>query len=173
MTVAAALKKKRPWWHWVLLVVGSLALCGELASIGQDDKPAPQGIADQQQLAATEAPEAPEATSTATESATLEPATATNEPEPTATDEPPTPEPPTAVPPTDPPPPPTAVPEPPTPAGPVNPRPDVDAGGDVDCKDFASRREAQAWWDFWHAQGVPNPGRLDGNDQDGLVCERY
>lgn len=42
-------------------------------------------------------------------------------------------------------------------------------GGDRDCADFGSQREAQA---FYEAQGGPerDPHRLD-RDRDGLACE--
>lgn len=161
------------------LGLAALLAAGGIASLGGDpatDKTSTpsQGIADPALVAATEASDA---TTTprppATPRPTDPPATATDAPPPTATPLPPTLPPPTAIPPTAPP---TAVPLPPTaapPPGPVNPRPDVDPGGDRDCKDFASRTEAQSWWNFWHAQGHPNPGRLDGNDNDGQVCESW
>ncbi|MYL50089.1 nuclease [Halobacillus litoralis] len=43
-------------------------------------------------------------------------------------------------------------------------------GPDRDCGDFSSQEEAQA---FYEAAGGPaqDPHRLDGHDQDGLVCE--
>jgi len=76
--------------------------------------------------------------------------------------------PPTAVPP------PTEVPPPPAPpTEPPPPRPEYQPVDDRDCADFSSRIEAQAWWEYWHARGHPNPGRLDGNDQDGRVCESW
>lgn len=128
----------------------------------------------------------PEDSDEPTDEPTAEPPTATEEPptatepapsdtpEPTATDEP-TIAPTATVPPTIAPtiaptqPPPPTEPPPPTPEpGPPN---DADPGANVNCSHFATRREAQAWWDYWRARGIDNPGRLDGNDQDGLVCE--
>jgi endonuclease YncB( thermonuclease family) len=44
-------------------------------------------------------------------------------------------------------------------------------GPDLDCKDFSSRAAAQACWDYCRQQGISNPHNLDGNDQDGRVCE--
>lgn len=85
-----------------------------------------------------------------------------------ATEEP-TAEPPPAAP-TEPPPPPTDA-GPPT--EPPAPRPDLLPGDPRDCKDFNSQGEAQAWWNYWHARGEANPGRLDGNDNDGNVCESW
>ncbi|GEN52830.1 thermonuclease family protein [Halobacillus faecis] len=43
-------------------------------------------------------------------------------------------------------------------------------GPDRDCSDFSSQESAQA---FYEAAGGPahDPHRLDGHDQDGLVCE--
>lgn len=43
-------------------------------------------------------------------------------------------------------------------------------GSDRDCSDFTTQEEAQA---FYEAAGGPDidPHRLDGNDDDGLVCE--
>ncbi|MGP4062116.1 thermonuclease family protein [Halobacillus sp. H74] len=43
-------------------------------------------------------------------------------------------------------------------------------GPDRDCRDFSSQEEAQA---FYEAAGGPDadPHRLDGNDNDGSVCE--
>ncbi|MYL70337.1 nuclease [Halobacillus litoralis] len=43
-------------------------------------------------------------------------------------------------------------------------------GPDRDCSDFSSQKAAQA---FYEAAGGPaqDPHRLDGNDQDGVVCE--
>ncbi|CDQ20957.1 thermonuclease family protein [Halobacillus karajensis] len=43
-------------------------------------------------------------------------------------------------------------------------------GSDRDCSDFSSQEEAQA---FYEAAGGPkeDPHRLDGNDNDGIVCE--
>lgn len=101
------------------------------------------------------------------------PTTAPPTEEPTA--EPPTEEP-TAEPqliiaePTEPPPPPTDA-GPPT--EPPAPRPDLLPGDPRDCKDFNSQGEAQAWWNYWHARGEANPGRLDGKDNDGNVCESW
>lgn len=107
------------------LGLAALLAVGGIASIGSDPAPgttAPQGIADQELVTATdERPAAtvePEATNTPRP--TRPPATATDEPEPTATLEPPT-----AVPPTEPPPPPTAVQvvEPTVPPPPPEPQP--------------------------------------------------
>jgi micrococcal nuclease len=49
------------------------------------------------------------------------------------------------------------------------PAPSAGGGGDRDCSDFSSQREAQA---FFEAEGGPgqDPHRLDG-DNDGLACE--
>jgi micrococcal nuclease len=49
------------------------------------------------------------------------------------------------------------------------PGPSAGGGGDRDCSDFSSHREAQA---FFEAEGGPgrDPHRLDG-DSDGLACE--
>lgn len=44
-------------------------------------------------------------------------------------------------------------------------------GPDLDCKDFSTRAEAQACWDYCRAQGISNPHNLDGSDRDGKVCE--
>lgn len=101
----------------------------------------------------------------------LEPeATETDEPTVVPTDEP-TELPPTAVPPTLAP---TAIPEPtqppPLPTEPPDPRPDLNAGSDLNCSDFSDGWEAQRYWDYWRARGVNNPGGLDG-DGDGDVCE--
>jgi micrococcal nuclease len=44
---------------------------------------------------------------------------------------------------------------------------DARRGGDLDCSDFPTQEEAQEVLDR-----VPsNPNRLDGADQDGVVCE--
>lgn len=40
-------------------------------------------------------------------------------------------------------------------------------GGDKDCKDFATQREAQR---FFESQGPGDPHRLD-RDKDGIACE--
>lgn len=61
---------------------------------------------------------------------------------------------------------PTAAP----PAEAQNPRPDRDPTAGVNCGDFATRAEARAWWQYWRARGVQNPGGLDGNN-DGTACE--
>lgn len=78
--------------------------------------------------------------------------------------------------------PPTAVPALPTaapriqpaaavpPAEPVDPAPGYDPATNVNCGDFASRSQARAWWHYWRAKGVGNPGGLDGNN-DGEACE--
>lgn len=157
------------------------SLCGSIVMVSGDDAPDPTAT--------------PRVEATARPTRTTGPSPSVTHVvtrEPTATDEPPT-KVPTAVQPTSAP---TAVPvlpteAPPTaepapqiqplipqqpaapPAEPPPPRPDLDANGDLDCKHFASRREAQSWWDYWHARGVPNPGRLDGNDNDNRVCESY
>jgi micrococcal nuclease len=49
------------------------------------------------------------------------------------------------------------------------PAPSAGGGGDRDCSDFSSQREAQA---FFEAEGGPgrDPHRLDG-DGDGLACQ--
>ena len=40
------------------------------------------------------------------------------------------------------------------------------------CADFGTRTAAQRWWNHWHAQGIANPGGLDGSDPpNGIVCE--
>ncbi len=43
----------------------------------------------------------------------------------------------------------------------------VFAQGDLDCKDFSSWREAQA---FYESQGPGDPHDLD-RDRDGIACE--
>jgi len=42
-------------------------------------------------------------------------------------------------------------------------------GPDRDCRDFDTQAEAQA---FYEAAGARDPHRLDGEDNDGRVCER-
>lgn len=135
---------------------------------GDKDSPPAKPTAEIQRLiAATEEPAQVQPTDEP--APTAEPATAEL---PTA--EPPTAEPPTAVPATAVPVPPTEA-LPPTEASPPTevpaPRPDVDPGKNVNCSSFSGHSEAQAWWDYWHARGFENPGRLDGNDNDGDVCE--
>lgn len=40
------------------------------------------------------------------------------------------------------------------------------------CADFPNRTAAQRWWAHWNAQGIANPGGLDGsNPPNGIVCE--
>lgn len=167
-------KSEKAAWGLVGLAL-SCGLCSRLGSVDPRSGDSPTATA----VAAS--PTAAEVDDTVVPDPTATPqATATNEPsatlEPTAeppTQAPPTSVPPTAVPPTEAPAPvePTALPPPPTEAGP--PRPDVNPDGDRDCKDFASRREAQEWWDYWRARGYDNPGRLDGGKRNGIVCERY
>jgi micrococcal nuclease len=45
-------------------------------------------------------------------------------------------------------------------------------GPDLDCKDFSSHASAQACYNYCVAQGYGDPHGLDGNDNDGLACER-
>lgn len=109
--------------------------------------------------------------------ATIVEATNTAEVHPTdtaaASPEPPTEAPAPTTPPSEEPLPTTPPTEAQPPTEPPPPRPDYpDPGADRDCKDFTSGAEAQAWWNYWHAQGHPNPGHLDG-DGDGHVCESY
>ena len=52
----------------------------------------------------------------------------------------------------------------PAPAAPSRPRP---AFGDLDCPDFATQAEAQA---YFEAAGPGDPHRLDA-DNDGIACE--
>lgn len=44
-------------------------------------------------------------------------------------------------------------------------------GGDMDCKDFSSQAEAQAYFDARGGSASNNVDRLDGSDHDGIVCE--
>lgn len=157
------------------LVLTLLAACGPSAT--ETPAAAPQPFMQPQtpiHLPATEEPTA-RPTEVPTDEPTAVPATATSKPVPTKAQ--PTMAPPTVPPPTLPPPPPTEAPPAPQPLmqapEPASPRADLDPSGDLDCKDFGSQAEAQAYWDYWHARGVPNPGRLDGNDKDGKVCESW
>lgn len=45
------------------------------------------------------------------------------------------------------------------------------SGGDMDCKDFSSHAEAQAYFDARGGSASNNVDRLDGSDHDGIVCE--
>lgn len=159
----------------IAIGIGALALCGLCGMIfnrGNKDKDASS--------TATATVVAPaDAAATDLPSAATEPAPAATEPAAAPTDAPPEPtaEPATPIPteaaPVAPPATeaPTAEPAPPT--EPPAPRPDVNPDGDRDCKDFASRQEAQAWWDYWRARGYDNPGRLDGGKRNNVVCENY
>ena len=99
----------------------------------------------------TETPEPTTETATTTETDTETPT-----PKPTTTD---TPEPTPTTTET-----PTTTPE---------PTPTVeDRSGDQNCDDFDTQKEAQDYWDSQGGEaGGPNPDDLDGNDEDGVVCE--
>jgi micrococcal nuclease len=43
--------------------------------------------------------------------------------------------------------------------------------GDMDCKDFATQAQAQAYFNEHGGSATNNVDRLDGNDHDGIVCE--
>jgi len=45
------------------------------------------------------------------------------------------------------------------------------SGSDLDCSDFDKRVEAQACYDYCSEQGLGDVFHLDGEDQDGRVCE--
>lgn len=49
------------------------------------------------------------------------------------------------------------------------PKPVYPFSGDLDCKDFASQKKAQDWYDYWFPR-VGDVYRLD-RDKDGKVCE--
>ncbi len=49
------------------------------------------------------------------------------------------------------------------------PQPVYPFPSDLDCKDFGSQREAQAWFDYWEPK-VGDSYHLDGDD-DGLAGE--
>lgn len=109
----------------------------------------------------------PRPTATDEPTRTPEPPTATDAPATSApTDEPATPVPvlPTEAPPAQ------IQPAAAIPAEPVDPAPGYDPAGDFNCKDFATGAQARAWWAYWSARGVHNPGGLDGND-DGVACQ--
>lgn len=125
------------------------------------------GVGATQRAVREEATDAPRPTRTERARATVEPTATdvppteapTDEPEPTI--ELPTEAPPAAIQP--------LVAQPQAESGP--PHPEWTGDGDRNCDDFAGHRDAQAWWDYWHARGVDNPGGLDGNDNDDNVCE--
>ena len=171
------MRKTKQSTRQIAIGIGALALCGicgVMFSGGDKDKDA-SSTATATAVAPADDPAATELPSDATETApaaTEPPAAAPTDAPPEPTAEPateiPTDAAPVAPPATEAP---TAEPAPPT--EPPAPRPDVNPDGDRDCKDFVSRQEAQAWWDYWRARGYDNPGRLDGGKRNGIVCESY
>lgn len=54
----------------------------------------------------------------------------------------------------------------------TNPTPTPAPHQDKDCKDFNTHAEAQAYFDANGGSKTNNFDRLDGNDRDGIVCEK-
>ena len=59
---------------------------------------------------------------------------------------------------------------PPAPKPPVPPAPPANPGDSKNCSDFATQAAAQAWYNYYFPY-YGDVANLDGNDNDGIVCE--